>query len=165
MKELNDDWWVVDGESRIANEFWVAPDGSVCRYHMAPEDTYESVCAIVSLHRVIAERLFPIFQMRTTTCIGWVIYWFSLIRIIVGLRVLVVRLRLRSIPCGILGTISMLGVVLAFTARLINFGNVLFNHNKVCDIFKSRLKIVSYINPLYYEKRFWNVFGAAFCMP
>lgn len=54
-----DDWLVVDGESRIMNEFWVAPDGNVCRYHMASEDTYESVCAIVSLHRVIAERLFP----------------------------------------------------------------------------------------------------------
>lgn len=58
MKKV-DDWWVVAGESRIMNEFWVAPDGNVCRYRMGPEDTYESVCAIVSLHRVIAERLFP----------------------------------------------------------------------------------------------------------
>lgn len=58
MKNI-DDWWVVDGESRIMNEFWVAPDGKVCRYRMGPEDTYEYVCAIVSLHRVIAERLFP----------------------------------------------------------------------------------------------------------
>lgn len=114
MKELNDDWWVVDGESRIANEFWVAPDGSVCRYHMAPEDTYESVCAIVSLHRVIAERLFPdipdaddymhrmgyiLVQLnshyRWPSCVGS-------------------PTRLRSIPCGILGMISMMGVVLVF---------------------------------------------------